>query len=356
MESRFVSRRLPDNVNRIVSRFPEEVQDFFLEMISAERSVQTIANYAYDFDLFFSFLESSGKTLEQTDARLLKRFFRTVENGYERTVRVKLPRRDARTGEVRDEWVERKHFRINSQSGKQRKQASLRSLFRYLVKTGVLSRDPMEEYEDASLKARRRKKVPVFLTREEAARLISAVDAYHRQKGVKSAGWMEARDLAVILLFLSTGVRVSELVDLDMTSVQADGDSWRIIVTGKGGKQRVLMLNTKASEALRRYLAMRPETEDNALFLNKLKRRISRKGVSEIVKKMVRMAGLPPKAAAISPHKLRHTLATLLLMNGENLRVVQEILGHSSIQTTQIYTHVINTEKDQALSRLERLL
>ncbi|MGI6474304.1 MAG: tyrosine-type recombinase/integrase [Thermoactinomyces vulgaris] len=92
------------------------------------------------------------------------------------------------------------------------------------------------------------------------------------------------------------------------------------------------------------------------MFLNKNYQRISRKGISDIISKYVREANLPPKAASISPHKLRHTLATLLLSNGENLRVVQEILGHSNIQTTQIYTHVINTEKDEALDRLDQML
>jgi site-specific recombinase XerD len=120
-------------------------------------------------------------------------------------------------------------------------------------------------------------------------------------------------------------------------------------------------LNGKTVDALMRYLSLLPEEKippehRNALFLNKHLQRISRKGVSEIVKKYVKEAQLPPKAASISPHKLRHTLATLLLQGGENLRVVQEILGHSSIQTTQIYTHVINTEKDKALDRLEQLL
>jgi integrase/recombinase XerD len=361
MESWIVSRRLPESVNRIISRFPEEVQDFFLEMVSAERSPQTIANYAYDFALFFEFLEAGKKRLEQVDSQTIKRFFRYIENGYERTVHVKILRKDPRTGEMREEWVERMHFRENSRSGKQRKRASLRSLFRYLVKTGALDRDPMEEYEDASLKSRNRQKMPVFLTREEALRLIRAVDSYHRGKGTRSPDWMEARDLAIIMMFLSTGMRVSELVGLNLNSIQADGENWRVIVIGKGGKERMLMLNKKAADALRQYLALRPASDippdhRDALFLNKLRRRISRKGVTEIVRKMVREAGLPPKAAAISPHKLRHTLATLLLMNGENIRVVQEILGHSSIQTTQIYTHVINTEKDEALSRLEKLL
>lgn len=104
--------------------------------------------------------------------------------------------------------------------------------------------------------------------------------------------------------------------------------------------------------SLEQYLQERPPSEHTALFLNKNATRLSRKGISELITKYVREAKLPPKSANISPHKLRHTLATMLLSNGENLRVVQEILGHSSIQTTQIYTHVINTEKDDALDKL----
>src|SRR5699024_7656059 len=142
---------------------------------------------------------------------------------------------------------------------------------------------------------------------------------------------------------------------------QTDGESARVIILGKGGKERMLKLNQTAYDALRRYLELRPTDQiapghEQALFLNKNRSRISRKGVSEALQKYVREANLPPKTANISPHKLRHTLATLLLSNGENLRVVQEILGHSSIQTTQIYTHVINSEQDAALDRLDHLL
>jgi site-specific recombinase XerD len=361
MEPLVISRRLPESINRIVASFPEEVQEFFLEMISADRSKQTIANYAYDFALFFDFLKSRNKTLYQVDPMTIKRFFRQIENGYERTVHIKLRKKDPKTGEIREEWVERKHFRENSRSGRQRKRASLRSLFRYLVKTQVLQRDPMEEYEDATLKSRSRHKVPVFLTREEALRLIQAVNTYHQTKNSKSPEWMEARDLAIILLFLNTGMRVSELIGLNLNSLQTDGHITRIIIIGKGGKERILKLNEKAVEALTRYLALRPGDKTppehrDALFLNKNYQRLSRKGVSEIIKKYVRQANLPPKAASISPHKLRHTLATLLLSNGENIRVVQEILGHSSIQTTQIYTHIINTEKDEALDRLGHMI
>lgn len=362
MESSFIiSRKLPENINRIASRFPEEVQEFIFEMVSADRSKQTIANYVYDYALFLDFLNARNKTIYQVDLMTIKRFFRHIENGYERTVLIKQKIKDPATGEIKEEWIERKHYRENSRSGKQRKRASLRSLFRFLVKTHVLDRNPMEEYDDATLKARTRQKMPVFLTREEAMRLIQAVDSYHQKKNRKSATWMEARDRAIILLFLNTGMRVSELIQLNLNSIQSDGETLRIIILGKGGKERMLKLNNKAMEALTHYLDLRPQierapNEPEPLFLNKLGKRISRKGVTQIIQKYVQEAQLPPKAANISPHKLRHTLATLLLSSGANLRVVQEILGHSSIQTTQIYTHVINTEKDEALDRIEKML
>ncbi len=360
MNTPIVSRRLPENINRIIARFPEEVQEFFLEMISADRSPQTIANYAYDFALFFDFLSSRNLTLHDVDSRTLVRFFRYIENGYERKVQVKVKKKDPLTGEVRDEWIERTHFRENTNSGKRRKRASLRSLFRYLVKIRYLKRDPMEEYEDTSLRSRVQRKVPVFLTRDEALRLIQAVETYHKRKGVHKNSWFEARDRAILLLLLGTGMRVSELVSLNLNSIQYDDGIARVIVFGKGGKERMLKLNRSALTALQEYLQVRPtqdvpQEDREALFLNRNKTRISRKGVYEAIQKYVQEANLPPKAARISPHKLRHTLATLLLSNGENLRVVQEILGHSSIQTTQIYTHVINTEKDKALDRLDQM-
>lgn len=346
----FYSRRLPETINRIVNQFPDEVQEFFLEMISADRSPQTIANYAYDFSLFFDFLSSKNIALEEVNAMVIKRFFRHIENGYQRKVAIKIKKQDPNTGEITEHWIERTHFRENTQSGKNRKKASLRSLFRFLVKNQILSSDPMTEYEDATLKTRTRQKVPVFLTKEEAQRLIQAVTTFHKKK--KRQTWFFARDRAILLLLLNTGMRVSELIQLNHNNIQKDGDTLRVIILGKGDKERLLKLNRQAQIALETYLKERPKVDDPALFLNKHRKRISRKAVTEIVKKYVREANLPPKAASISPHKLRHTLATLLLSNGENLRVVQEILGHSNIQTTQIYTHVINTEKDEALDRL----
>ena len=118
----------------------------------------------------------------------------------------------------------------------------------------------MQEYEDASLRSRSRRRVPVFLTQEEALRLIRAVGSYHeRNRGDhRTFPWFEARDRAILLLLLGTGMRVSELVGLNLNSIQEDGETARVIVLGKGGRERMLKLNNTAYQALREYLAQRP--------------------------------------------------------------------------------------------------
>lgn len=354
------SRRLSENINRIIVRFPLPVQDYFHEMISADRSEQTIANYAYDFDLFFSYLHEKGIALESVSAKTIKAFFRYIENGYVRKVEVKSTYIDQRTGKTEEKVIGRTHYRENTRSGKARKRASLRSLYRFLLKNGYISQDPMQEYEDTSLKTSVKDRAPVFLSPEEAKRLIHAVTHYYskNQTDRRFKSQLANRDRAIMRLLLNTGIRVSELVQLNRHSVQSSQGHSHVTVIGKGNKERVLKLNDATVQALTAYLQDRKQLvksrDEDALFINRFGNRMSRKAVYEVVKKYVKIAGLPPKAANISPHKLRHTLATLLLKNGENLRVVQEILGHSSISTTEIYTHVVNTEKDQALDQLDR--
>lgn len=354
------SRRLPANINRIINRFPASVQEFFLEMIAAERSERTIANYAYDFDLFFTYLRQRGVSIENVTPTHIRNFFQFIANGYERKVEVKVTALNHKTGKKEKRWVTRTHFRENSRSGRARKLASLRMLYRFLYKNGYIARDPVQAYEDISLPTSSQSRAPVFLSVEEARRLIHAVTNYYsgQQTDGRFKPQLASRDRAIVLLLLNTGMRVSELVQLDHFSVQMSEGATHVTVIGKGNKERVLKLNRTAEQALTAYLTDRKalaKSGQDALFVNRFGTRISRKAVYDIVKKYVRIAKLPPKAASISPHKLRHTLATMLLKNGENLRVVQEILGHSSIKTTEIYTHVINTERDEALDQLDRL-
>lgn len=360
MTERPFSKRLSESVNRIIVRFPSPVQEFFHEMISAERSERTIANYAYDFDLFFTYLRDHGVPIADVSPIDIKGFFRYVENGYERKVEVKTTYINETTGQTEEKRIERTHYRENTRSGKARKRASLRSLYRFLLKNDYITRDPMQEYDDTSLKSSNRSRAPVFLSAEEAKRLIQAVANYYDENRIdkRYKPQLASRDRAIMLVLLNTGMRVSELVQLDEHSIQSTQGTTHVTVIGKGNKERVLKLNQTATNALAAYFDDRKKlvraTAEKALFVNRLGNRMSRKAVYEVIKKYVQVAGLPPKAATVSPHKLRHTLATLLLKNGENLRVVQEILGHSSIKTTEIYTHVINSEKDQALDQLDR--
>lgn len=361
MSSQTFSRRLPENINRIIGRFPSPVKDFFYEMISAERSERTIANYAYDFALFFDFLTSQDIPLSHVTSAHIKSFFRHIENGYKRKIEVKSSYTNRKTGKKEIRWIERTHFRENTRSGKERKRASLRSLFRFMLKNRYIERNPMDDYEDATLQLSSRHRAPVFLSPDEASRLIQAVATYYRDRDQDSRYMPElaSRDRAIMLVLLNTGMRVSELVQLNVNSVQTNQGVHYVSVIGKGNKERVLKLNQTASRALQSYRQdlenQSNDPRDKALFVNRFGNRMSRKAVYEVIRKYVQAANLPPKAASISPHKLRHTLATLLLQNGENLRVVQDILGHSSIKTTEIYTHVVNSEKNQALDQLDRL-
>jgi site-specific recombinase XerD len=275
----------------------------------------------------------------------VRSYFQYLEAGYQRTVTINLPN---------EKKVTRTHHRENSSSGKERKKASLRSLFKYLLKTKKIKEDPMLIYAETSLRKSSKIDLPVFLTREESLALLDTIYTYTPK--VKQLSWLKERDLAIVSLFLNTGIRVSELVTLNLNNLQGKKDEMRLIVLGKGRKERILKVNTNSRFALQDYLAVRPESISPALFLNKDKNRLSRKGICDLVKKYASLTELPPKAANISPHKLRHTLATLLLANGENLRVVQDILGHANIQTTQVYTHVVDSERERALNRLDDIL
>ena len=208
-----------------------------------------------------------------------------------------------------------------------RKLVAVRSFFDYLVlKRNLLETNPAADIDSPRL----RKSLPVYLTEENATRLLDAVSGPYAE-----------RDFCMLLLLLSCGMRVSELAGLDLTDVT--GETVRVL--GKGNKERILYLNPACQQAIRDYLAVRDETnvhpqDKNALFLSRNHRRISVDSIQGLVKKTSAAAGLDPQR--YSPHKLRHTAATLMLQNGVDVRTLQEVLGHESLNTTQIYTHIDN--------------
>jgi len=214
-----------------------------------------------------------------------------------------------------------------SPASRARKLSSIKSFFKYLtVRTKQLTENPAADLEYPKL----RKSLPKYLTLEQSAALLKAV-----------SGQNQERDYAILMLFLSCGIRRSELVGLNMTDIYED----RIRVVGKGNKERFVYFGSSCRKAIDAYLPIRQMmvlTDNRALFGSRNGNRISTDAVHALVKKAFLKAGLD--ATQFSAHKLRHTAATMMLSGGVDVKTVQEVLGHENLNTTQIYTHIENTE------------
>src|SRR5256884_2325797 len=176
------------------------------------------------------------------------------------------------------------------------------------------------------------KKLPLVLTRQQIEELLSAPLRVAKQRAAPE--WMPLRDVAVMELFYSSGLRLSELTALDVADVDLYTESVRVF--GKGRKERVCPIGAPALEAISKYRAA-ANVHAGPLFLNKSRKRMSARSIWLILKRYLRHTTIP---ISISPHKLRHSFTTHLLDRGADLRSVQALLGHASLSTTQIYTHV----------------
>lgn len=214
-----------------------------------------------------------------------------------------------------------------SPAARARKLSSIKSFYKYLtVRTKQLEENPVAELEYPKL----RKSLPKYLTMEQSSALLQAV-----------SGQNEKRDYAILMLFLNCGIRRSELVGLNLTDVYED----RIRVVGKGNKERFVYFGSACRKAIDSYLVERNQrvlTDNRALFGSRDNNRISVTAVHRLVKKALLQAGLD--STQFSAHKLRHTAATMMLSGGVDVKTVQEVLGHENLNTTQIYTHIENTE------------
>lgn len=211
-----------------------------------------------------------------------------------------------------------------------RKLASLRSLFRTLVEHGDLQQNPA----DLLSAPRKAQKLPQVLKPAEVAALLDRIPADTA---------LALRDRALFELAYASGLRAEELVTLDVESVDFDGELVR--VEGKGSKTRIVPTGEPAMAAIARYLekargALATVDSDRALFLSKSGRRLSTSDVRRRLRVWARQAAGVSTVGSVSPHALRHSFATHLLENGADLRVIQELLGHASISTTQVYTRV----------------
>lgn len=207
--------------------------------------------------------------------------------------------------------------------------STLRGYYRYRMRFGNLNTDPGREVENLSSE----RSLPRFMFEEEADKLMESI---------RGSDFSDLRDRALFEVLYSTGCRASEIVGMRVDRVDLSGSMIRVM--GKGSKERVVFLGRMACQALSRYLPMRAmrlqmlKAEDHGrLFINRLGTPLSVRGLEKIVEKR---KGASNFKKAISPHAFRHSFATHLVASGADIRVVQEMLGHSSISTTQVYTHV----------------
>ena len=220
-----------------------------------------------------------------------------------------------------------------------RKVSSIRVFFNYLSqKTNLIEKNPAQNLETPKIE----KRMPKYLTLDDSKKLLNVTSDEERNS---------ERDYAIITLFLNCGLRLSELVGININDISFDDAKMTVI--GKGNKERTIYLNKACLSAINNYLAVRPKIgvkpdSTKALFLSERKERISKRTVQYVVDKELTRAGLDTKK--YSTHKLRHTAATLMYQYGNvDIRALQELLGHESISTTEIYTHVANEQVRNAV-------
>ncbi len=223
--------------------------------------------------------------------------------------------------------------RNNNERTRSRKVSTLRAFYKYLsIQKKLLKENPLQELESPRIK----KALPKYLTLEESLALLNAVD-----------GKFKERDYCIITLFLNCGLRLSELVSLNLKDIRTNNT---LTVTGKGNKERTIYLNDACVDAINAYLPVRPVDgvkDKDALFISRQKGRISPKTVQYVVKTTLEKAGLADRD--LSTHKLRHTAATLMYQHGNvDVLSIKEILGHENLNTTQIYTHIIDEQLKNA--------
>jgi integrase/recombinase XerC/integrase/recombinase XerD len=206
--------------------------------------------------------------------------------------------------------------------------AALRSFYKYLTRREGLQINPVVEIQLPKAE----KKLPVVLTQAQVTKLLEMPFQVDQPK--QAASWTASRDAAILELFYSSGIRLSELAALNVDDFDLHQECIRVF--GKGSKERICPVGTPAAEAIHRY---RNEARvlDGPLFISKLKKRLTTRAISDVFRKYHALSDIPVN---VSPHKLRHSFATHLLDHGADLRSVQTLLGHASLSTTQIYTHV----------------
>ncbi len=289
----------------------QELLDAFLNYLSVERGLSrnTIISYKEDITTYIGFL----------NAAKISSFSLTTKNN------------------ITDFMLHEKDKGLSANSVA-RRLAAIKAFYRFLVRERILKADPSSLIDSPKLW----KKIPQILSMNE-------VDALLSQPNIRDMQGI--RDKAILETLYATGMRVSEAVNLKTDTINLDVGFLRCV--GKGNKERIIPIGTKAINSIKRYLKIsRPHQlknkDSNSLFLNRFGKKISRQSLWKIIKRYAKEARIKK---TIKPHMLRHSFATHLLERGADLRSVQEMLGHSNISTTQIYTH-INKDRLKSIHKM----
>ena len=313
------------NANSLEHGAPEPLASFLIYIESIQgKSKKTVDEYYYDLRTFYRFLKIHFNLIDQNidfdkipiddvDIKILRSV--NLQTFYEYM-----------------NYLNR--ARGNHARTRARKVASIRSFYKYLYsKAGLIDENPAAELETVKIQ----KQLPKHFTLDDSIALLDAIDDRN-----------SARDYCILTLFLNCGMRLAELVNINISDIRGD----TLVVIGKGGKERTIYLNEACLSAIEGYMAVRkkhtPASKDKyALFLSERNQRISRRTVQYTVEKYVKKLGLDPRK--YTTHKLRHTAATLMHQSGVDIRVLQEILGHKQLSTTEIYTHINNDQMRAAV-------
>lgn len=268
------------------------LEDYMMELELRGQSKNTIRNYGYSLSNFFGFSKKSPEDVTETDIKRYMIFLKNEKNATNRTI----------------------HRHLNA----------LRSFFRY----------QNNDIADRVMLPKLSKPLPKFLTKEEITTLLDKPS--------------RLRDKCLIRLLYSTGLRVSELANLNKRDVKSDSIH---VVSGKGSKDRIVFVDTKTREMLFEYLSKRKDTKE-ALFLSNHGKRISSRTIQWLIKKYSEDSGIEKK---VTPHTLRHSFATHMLEGDADIVVIKELLGHSNLSTTQIYTHVTDERRKKVYDKAHPL-
>ena len=304
------------------------------KLVIQGRSPKTVEEYRLDLHTFLAYLVATRGGMSPSDSGFDEVSIAQVDNEFIKSIT---------TLEILEFLMFTANERKNSTAARARKLSAIKTFFKYMVATErIMEKNPAADIETPKRKAA----LPKYLSEEESLDLLKSIisDSESRTK---------ERDYCIVTLFLNCGMRLSELVGINLSDIDRELRSLRVL--GKGNKERIVYLNDACKEAIKSYVNCRARGMENikdkdALFLSRLGNRISNKTVQWLVYKYLDAAGL--KYKHFSTHKLRHTAATLMYQEGGvDVLALKEILGHAQLSTTQIYTHIGNKSLEEAVSK-----